>query len=202
MSKVDMHMILKKNTEFLPQKPYNPLCFDLSVRNDLCMLDLRINANDTLALNAISKSLKGLNLPLNPFTSVQNTIYSILWLSTDQWLIVASEKQSEELTQSLNQALSAFDYFSLCEVSHMRSVFRLVGRQAENIIHKGGSLDTTLPYFKDGFVKRMSFAEIPAIVHFLSCQKEEQMIDLYVFRSYANYVFEWLNQTGHKDAAL
>jgi len=41
---------------------------------------------------------------------------------------------------------------------------------------------------------------IAALGHFVS--NNPDIVDLYVFRSYANYVWEWLLQTAHEDTGL
>jgi sarcosine oxidase gamma subunit len=64
---------------------------------------------------------------------------------------------------------------------------------------KGSSIDFTMPEYKAGLVRRLVFAEIAALAHIVSDQPD--IIDIYVFRSYADYTWKWLRATS-KPAAI
>ncbi len=49
-------------------------------------------------------------------------------------------------------------------------------------------------------MRRLRFAEIAALLHIVS--EKPDVIDLYVFRSYANYAWDWLLANGRSAAAV
>ena len=63
---------------------------------------------------------------------------------------------------------------------------------------KGSTLDLISDDYAPGTVRRMRFAEIAALLHVV----EENMIDIYVFRSYADYTWEFLLKAARKGSEL
>ena len=171
-----------------------PILSDISITEveNLGMIDLRGDLGDKKFVNAVKKVL-GCALPSKPRTSSQSKTATCLWLSPDQWLITCPKDQVSTLLQSLNDALAGIH--SLCvDVSDMRSVIRLDGNGAKEILMKGSSVDLTLAECSGGFVRRALFAEQAALFHIVS--DKPTCIDLYVFRSYAAYVWNWLEVTS------
>jgi heterotetrameric sarcosine oxidase gamma subunit len=63
---------------------------------------------------------------------------------------------------------------------------------------KGTSLDLLDPEYKPGCCRRMRFAEIAALLNVV----EENVFDVYVFRSYAHYAWEFLCATARDQAKV
>jgi sarcosine oxidase subunit gamma len=80
----------------------------------------------------------------------------------------------------------------------MRAVIRLEGQGIREILMKGTSLDLLSPEVKPGFCRRMRFAEIAALLHVV----EEDVFDVYVFRSYAHYTWQFLCATAKESARV
>jgi hypothetical protein len=49
-------------------------------------------------------------------------------------------------------------------------------------------------------VRRLRFAEIAPLLHIVS--EKPDVIDLYVFRSYADYAWDWLLANGRNGASI
>lgn len=175
-----------------------PLLIDISERNDVGMIDLRGKADDKAFLKNAAAAL-GIELPLTPRTSAKKGKITILWLSVDQWLITAPLKKVDKLQQDLDNKLKK-NLCLVCNVSDARTIIRLTGDQVREVLIKGCSTDLTLAEFSPGTVRRLLFAEVAALGHFVSSTPD--MVDLYVFRSYADYVWKWLLQTAHEDAGI
>lgn len=174
------------------------LLIDMKERDDVAMIDLRGSPDDkTFMKNATT--VLGLDLPTSPRSSVKKRGLNVLWLSTDQWLILVPLKAREKLMSDLTKKLGRNSCL-ICDVSDARTVIRLTGSQAREVLIKGTSVDVTRADFTPGTVRRMLFAEVGAMCHFVS--NDPDIIDLFVFRSYANYVWEWLLQTAHEDTEL
>ena len=65
---------------------------------------------------------------------------------------------------------------------------------------KGASVDLTHTDCGAGTVRRLSFADLAAMVHVVSDRPET--LDLYVFRSVGNYVRQFLHTAANPDARL
>ncbi len=174
------------------------LAINMQERSDVGMIDLRGRVSDkTFMKNAAT--VLGMELPTYPRTSVKKGGINILWLSIDQWLITMPLKGRDKLLTALTKKL-AKNHCLVCDMSDARSIIRLSGDRGREVLIKGCSFDATRRDFKPGVVRRLLFAEVAALAHFVDGNPD--VIDLYVFRSYADYVWEWLLQTAHEDAGV
>jgi sarcosine oxidase subunit gamma len=162
------------------------------------MIDLRGLASDGEFMAAIKQALN-LDLPTTPRTSAAWGDVQALWLSIDQWLILCPRARTGETLNKLRQALAGIHSF-VVDVSDMRTIIRLEGDSARSVLLKGSSLDLLSSDYGAGTVRRLRFAEIAALIHIVS--EKPDAIDLYVFRSYANYVWDWLLANGRRTAEV
>ncbi len=160
------------------------------------MIDLRGFASDRKFMNA-AKEILGVDLPKQPRTSNTWGEMRAFWLSTDQWLIICPRSKMAELLTALRKRLQGIHALAV-DVSDMRSVLRLEGDGAREVLLKGCSLDLLSDEYSPGTVRRMRFAEIAALLHVV----EEDMFDVYVFRSYAEYAWDFICATARPEAEL
>lgn len=162
------------------------------------MIDLR-GLPDDAAFMAAVKQVLTLDLPTTPRRSTAWGEIQALWLSPDQWLVLCPRTRTEELLMALRQALAGIHSFAV-DVSDMRTIIRLEGDQARALLLKGSSLDLLSSDYEPGTVRRLRFAEIAALLHIVSGKPD--VIDLYVFRSYADYMWDWFLANGRAEAAI
>lgn len=162
------------------------------------MIDLRGLAGDPQFMAAV-KEVLSLDLPTAPRTSAAWGDIHALWLSPDQWLVLCPRSRTEELLATLRQALHGIHSLAV-DVSDMRTIIRLEGDAARSLLLKGSSLDLLSSDYEAGTVRRLRFAEIAALLHVVS--RKPDVIDLYVFRSYADYAWDWLLANGRAEAAI
>ena len=160
------------------------------------MIDLRGLTTDRKFM-AAAKEVLGFDLPKQPRTSSAFGDVKALWLSPDQWLILCARDKAPVLVMELSNA-TAKTHALAVDVSDMRSIIRLEGERAREVMMKGCSLDFTDEDFAAGFVRRVRFAEIAALFNIV----EENSIDLYVFRSYANYAWDFLLKAARKGSEV
>ena len=170
----------------------------VSAIDDRGMIDLRGDFDDKKFVTACKKSL-GLTLPSQPRQSTSKNDITALWLSPDQWLITCRRASAIELTDKLQKALSGIHSLAV-NVSDARSIIRLEGEGARLVMMKGSPVDFTAPEFSSGFVRRVRFAELAGLVHVVA--DEPETIDLYVFRSYAIYAWNWISATSSRQSKL
>ena len=160
------------------------------------MIDLRGLTTDAGFMAAVKGAL-GVDLPIKPRTSASWGDVRVLWLSTDQWLILSSRGRAHELLASLREALQGI-HSLVVDVSDMRAIIRLEGDGCREVIMKGTSLDLLDPEYVQGCCRRMRYAEIAALLDVV----EDNVFDIYVFRSYAHYTWNFLCATAKAPAKL
>jgi sarcosine oxidase, subunit gamma len=160
------------------------------------MIDLRGLSSDRKFMSAV-KNVLGFELPKSPRTSTTWGDMKALWLSVDQWLILCPGEKAASLLQQLNAALAGVHSLAV-DVSSMRTVIRLEGEHVRTTIMKGTSFDLTHGDYGPGFVRRMKFAEVAALLHVI----EDDVIEIYVFRSFADYAWEFLKKAARKGAEV
>jgi sarcosine oxidase, subunit gamma len=164
--------------------------------DDRGMIDLRGEVTDESFSAAVSDAL-GFALPSEPRTSRRQDETAALWLSTDQWLITAPRPATAALHARLVGTLKGVH--SLCvDMSDARTILRLEGDNVVEVLSKGTSADFT--DLKEGAVRRLRYAEIAALVHVIA--REPDVMDLYVFRSYAEYAWTYVTTTAREAARI
>ena len=171
-----------------------PAGLSISLREiaDRGMIDLRGLASDPAFMSAAHDAL-GFALPTEPRSSAAWGDVKVLWLSVDQWLVLSSRSKAQEILANLRTALKGIHSLAV-DVSDMRAVIRLEGEGLREILMKGTSLDLLDAAYKPGCCRRMRFAEIAALLHVV----EDNVFDVYVFRSYAHYAWEFLCTTARE----
>jgi sarcosine oxidase subunit gamma len=160
------------------------------------MIDLRGFTSDRKLMAAVKGAL-GVDLPKTPRTSHSFGDIKALWLSPDQWLILCARDKAAELTAELAKALAGI-HSLVVDVSDMRCIIRLEGEGAREVMMKSTSLDFTDGDFTSGYIRRVRFAEIAALFNIV----EENVIDVYVFHSYANYAWDFLLKAARKGSEV
>ena len=166
--------------------------------SDRGMIDLRGEATSSKFKQAV-KSVLGLDLPTKPRTADSKGGITVFWLSVDQWLITCPRGGEAALLKKLQDALNGVHSLAV-DVSDMRAIIRLEGEHVREVLMKGSSIDFTMPEYKAGLVRRLVFAEIAALAHIVSDKPDT--VDLYVFRSYADYTWKWLKATAKPGAVI
>lgn len=174
------------------------LSVTLSEITDRGVIDLRGQTDDTKFM-AAAKSVLGTALPTDPRTSVTKSDTTILWFSLDHWLIVSPRARTAKLIDALRKKTQGQFVFA-CDVSDARAVIRIEGDGVREVLMKGTSVDLTSPQISTGTVRRMLFAEVAAACHVVD--GDAGTFDLYVFRSTADHVWEWLLATARSGARV
>ncbi len=162
------------------------------------MIDLRGLVSEEKFLSAV-KDVIGFDLPVVPRTFTAWGEVQALWLAPDQWLILCPGAKRAELLSNLRKALEGLHSLAV-DVSDMRAILRVEGDAARSVFLKGCSLDLLGADYGVGTVRRVRFAEIAALLHVVSAAPDA--IDLYVFRSYADYAWDWFLANAREEASV
>ncbi len=112
----------------------------------------------------------------------------ILWLGPDEWLLVAPVGNEQQLMETLADTLTKF-HAAAVDVSESRTVLSVGGPSASEALAKGCSLDLHPRSFATGQCAQSEIARAHAIYHKVG---EDPVFELYIHRSYAEYVWMWL----------
>ena len=176
--------------------PPQGLCVTVREIADRGMIDLRGLTSDRKFM-AAAKGVLGVEQPKTPRTANSWGDIKVLWLSIDQWLILCSRDKVQALLADLRKALTGVHSLAV-DVSDMRAVIRVEGEAARETLMKGCSLDLLNGDYEPGTVRRMRYAEIAALLHVV----EDTVFDIYVFRSYAHYTWEFLCTSAREPARV
>lgn len=162
----------------------------LTLRRPRRLLNLRGAAEGRL-LDAIEATL-GFVLPLNSPETAGEGAYSALWLGPDEWLIVAEEGAADPAPR-LGEALGTA-HVALTDVSEAYAIFALTGDKARAVLQKGSGLDLHRRSFRPGQVAQTLLARADVTLH----QTGDAAYEIYVRRSFAEYLWLWLEDAGRE----
>jgi sarcosine oxidase subunit gamma len=108
-----------------------------------------------------------------------------LWIGPRRWLLVAREGTG--LLQRADAEAGVF-----VDQSEGRTVLRLSGAPARDVLAKGTGIDLDASAFGAGNCAATLLAHVGVVLHAVNAET----FDLYVPRSYARYVWEWLHEAA------
>ena len=161
------------------------------------MLNLRGHAKDAAFSAAVKKAI-GCALPQK-----LNTVYSksggpmILALGPDEWLIV-SDDDAGTLEIKLGKELKG-QHASITAVGEGRTVIKLGGAHARDVLAKGCPLDLHPMAFAPGQSAQTTLARTDILLHCLTPGRgKAEVFDIYVARSFAEYAWTWIEDAGRE----
>ncbi len=157
---------------------------------DAGKLDLRGDPEDRAFMSAVGRVL-GLLLPVEPCQSVEQDGIAALWIGPDQWLITCPKDAVATLSTRLGTALEGV-HAGVTDITAGRTVLRLNGPNALDVLAKGCPLDLHPRIAQPGYVAGSVLAKITALVHLRAADS----VDIHVGRSFAGYLWAWLEEAG------
>ena len=154
-------------------------------------INLRVTPDEEAIAAALAEVL-GTALPLTPNTVAEAGGHRVLWLGPDEWLVVTEPGAEEALAEALETALAAH-HAAVTLVTDSRAVIGLGGPNARDVLAKGCSLDLHPRVFGVGRCAQSHLAKATVLLHQTD---EAPAYDIYVLRSYADYLWRWLEDAG------
>lgn len=143
-------------------------------------------------LSSAVKRVLGVSLPRKPNTVSAANGVRVLWLGPDEWLIVTLPGREAEIIPELCDALARV-FASVTDVSSAQTVIKIEGPNARDTLAKGCTLDLHPRAFAIGQCAQSHIAKAGAIVHQLDGTPS---FDLFVRRSFADYLWNWLTDAA------
>jgi len=173
----------------------SPRGIRLAERADVGKIDLRGDPADRAFMAAIGRCLD-MVLPTEPNTSTSQGQVTALWLGPDEWLLTCPAGDVGSLMNSLEEALDGV-HAALTEVTDGQVVIRLSGPNAREVLAKGCPLDLHRRVFTTAAAARSTLAQASVLLHLVQDgPKRGPVFDLYVARSFARYLWAWLEDAG------
>jgi sarcosine oxidase, subunit gamma len=169
----------------------------LAERQGLGKIDLRGDPHDRGFMTAVGRVLD-LLLPTEPCTSAAKAQIAALWLGPDEWLVTCPAGEVPLLQSSLREALADV-HAAITDVTDGRVAFRVAGPSARDVLAKGCPLDLHPRAFAPGSCAQSLLAKASVLIHLLEDDDERgPSFDVYVSRSFAHYLWMWLEDAGRE----
>ncbi len=156
------------------------------------IVDLRGNPEDADFLGSAQGAL-GLDLPLTPNTATTRGKTTALWLGPDEWWIVTPDPAADHAAR-LRTTLSGV-HAAVTEVGESRCCIEVSGPRARDLLAKACPLDLHPRSFAPGACAQSHLAKAAGLLHQTT---DEPAYDLYVLRSFAEYLWHWLEDAGRE----
>jgi sarcosine oxidase subunit gamma len=156
-------------------------------------VNLRGDASDPEFLSAVETAL-GLGLPLEANTVAQGNGLVACWLGPDEWLIVTPPAKEAELVETLRSALGE-TFAAVTDVTGGHTLITVGGDQARPLLETGCTLDLHPRTFGPGQCAQTLLAKAGVL---LRQRDETPLFDLVVRRSFAEYLWRWLEHAARE----
>jgi sarcosine oxidase subunit gamma len=169
----------------------------LAERSDLGKIDLRGDPGDRAFMSAVGRCLE-LVLPAEPVTTASKGGLTAIWLGPDEWLVTCPRDDVPGHVQALRDA-SRDVHAAITDTSDGRVAFRLSGPSARDVLAEGCPLDLEPSAFRSGMAAQSLLAKASVLIHLIDDEPAAgPTFDVYVGRSFAHYVFAWLEDAGRE----
>ena len=156
-------------------------------------LNLRGHAEDPHFAGAVSGVL-GDGLPIEPNTLTELDGVSMYWLGPDEWLIVTPDDRRAAVDRDLRQALMGLR-FALTDGSGGQTALHLHGRHVRDVLAKGCPIDFHSRVFGIGQCAQSHLGKAPVLIGQI---EEQPYFELIVRRSFADYLWRWLETAAEE----
>lgn len=146
------------------------------------------------ALRAKIKEQYGLDLP-DASRAVAGEKVSIIWAGPDQWVVTAPDPETRDLEFELREVLGGLA--SVVDQSSGRTVIRISGERARDVLAKGLPLDLHPKAFQPGHAAITHIDHIGAMFWQLDASP---VYEVAVFRSFTESFADWLVHSAHEFA--
>ncbi len=170
--------------------------FSMKEKTPVAKFNLRGNLENKEFANKIRKIL-GMILPNESCSTSSKEKISSLWLGPNEWLLVSNnETQKEtdiyEFEQVLFDNISKTNLGAITNVTDHFTIFKLSGSNIFEVLSKGCPYDFDSEFFSDKKVDQTILNHIDVTIH----RKSKNEIDLYVRRSFADYLWNLLKDSA------
>ena len=159
----------------------------ISRRDDVAMTHVALRQGMQAELDARASATLGLSLPSTP-RAVEAAGKVAVWAGPEQWIVVEPQRTGSDPSAELAQAFKGVA--SIVDVSDSRSVFRVAGANALEVLAPSMAIDLHDSVFKPGDVAITHASHLGVMVWRLP---DGQGYDFACPRTYTEAFAEWLS---------
>ena len=112
-------------------------------------------------------------------------------LGPDQYLFTSDQMPADDIISHIDSALSG-ELYSACDMSSAYACFELKGQTARTVLAMGCGIDMHESAFETGHCTRTYFAGVMLFI----VATQDDSFNLYVDRSFAHYLSQWIASAG------
>ena len=158
-------------------------------------VDLRGDPADRAFMAAVGRALD-LVLPTDPNAATKSGGVTALWLGPDEWVLLCQPGSERKLVARLRDALGGV-HAAVTDLTDARTTIRVEGAGARDVLAKGCPLDLHPRAFPPGAVAQSRLAKADVLLHRVDHDDDQApAFDLYVARSFAGYLWAWLEEAS------
>lgn len=165
----------------------------LRERPFLGFINLRGDPEDDAFAGAV-RDVTGIDLPREPNTFVDNDRCRAIWLGPDEWYLVTGAGDELDTLERLEGALEG-QHFAINDLTSGLTTISISGPDARALLQKGCTLDLHPRVFGEGQCAQTLLAKSGVLI--LYCG-DEPSFELVVRRSFADYLFLWIEDAAHE----
>ena len=170
--------------------------FSMREKTPIAKINLRSNLENKEFATKVGKIL-GMILPKEACGTSKKEKITSLWLGPNEWLVVSNDEITKEtnihkLEQVLFDDISKTNLGAVTNVTDHFTIFSLSGLNIFEVLSKGCPFDFSSENFGDNKVVQTILNHIDVTIH----QRSENDVDLYVRRSFAGYLWDWLKDSA------
>ena len=170
--------------------------FSMKEKTPVAKINLRSNLENKEFASKVGKIL-GMILPNEACCTSSKEKITLLWLGPNEWLLVSNnelpkETNTYELEQMLFDNISKTNLGAITNVTDQFTIFKLSGSNIYEVLSKGCPFDFSSDYFGDNKVVQTILNHVDVTIH----QRTENDVDIYVRRSFAGYLWDWLKDSA------
>ncbi len=148
------------------------------------------------ALQAAVTAATGMGVP-GPLMAAFDEDTGAVWMSPDELLLFTAYDHADALVATLGKALAGQHHMAV-NVSDARAVITLSGTGVAEVLAKGAPLDLSAAAFPTGTARRTHVSGVA--VGFW--RKAEHEWEIVCFRSFAQYLFDWLVESSKEGSEV
>ena len=171
--------------------------FSMEEKTPVAKINLRGNLENKEFASKVGKIL-GMILPKESCSTSTKEKITCMWLGPNEWLLVSNDTVTKEcydyeLEQLLFNDISKTNLGSVTNVSDHYTIFKLTGSNIFEVLSKGCPFDFNSESFDDNKAVQTILNHVDVTIH----RKTKDEINIYVRRSFSQYLWEWIKDSAN-----
>ncbi len=171
---------------------------NISVKEIFPIIKINLRGKKREFFTNVGKNLNMI-LPTEANTSTTSDKLTAIWLSPDEWMVVTNELVSKdtnknELQEMLFNSISKTTLGAVVDVTDQFVQLELKGENVYEIFSAGSPFNFNEFKEKKGSTTQTILNHVDVILH----HKDENVVNLFVRRSFAEHLYSWIEDTASR----